>query len=145
MKSRDADGVDITETLKEKLFEEVEKIAEQVSRTLAHVVDNPNGLALRGMEQELARLFWVVLDRLAAAVVVVDQKCLGVAASLKAAVSADDGHISRVNLEGIRNELGALASFSGAKGQCLTPPVEWDDDAHRALLLCQARVEGQRL
>ena len=33
------------------------------------------------------------------------------------AVSADDGHASRANLEWIRDGLGALASFSGARGR----------------------------
>lgn len=90
------------------------------------------------------------------ATVVVDQGCLSDAASLRAAVgmaveatgvtpsavSTDDGYTSRANLKWIRDGLGALASFSGAKGRRLTPPGEWDDDAHRALRRVRARFKG---
>ena len=58
------------------------------------------------------------------------------------AVSTDDGYTSRANLKWIRDGLGALASFRGAKGRRLTPPGEWDDDAHRALRRVRARFEG---
>lgn len=81
------------------------------------------------------------------AFVQVNQGSLSDAASLMAAVGmaveatgvtpsavyADDGYTSLANLEWIRDGLGALASLSGAKGRRLTPPGEWDDDAHRAV------------
>ena len=49
---------------------------------------------------------------------------------------------SQANLEWIGDGLGALASLSGARGRRLTPPGEWDDDAHRALRRGRARIEG---